>query len=175
MARQFCRWQPELTMVGLRFSNVMDVADYAEFPAFDDDPQLRAWNLWGYIDGRDGAQAVRRALEHCAAGPGGAEVFVIANADTVMSRPSAELAAEVFPDVPVTRSLGEHETLLSIDKARRVLGYVPAHSWRDAQLHPERKRRRQGRPCQRCLRRLPGRTRRRDPGQPRHPDTSPVM
>ena len=42
MARQFCRWQPELTMVGLRFSNVMDVADYAEFPAFDDDPQLRA-------------------------------------------------------------------------------------------------------------------------------------
>jgi nucleoside-diphosphate-sugar epimerase len=133
MARQFCRWQPELTMVGLRFSNVMDVADYAEFPAFNDDPQLRAWNLWGYIDGRDGAQAVRRALEHCAAGPGGAEVFVIANADTVMSRPSVELAAEVFPDVPVTRSLGEHETLLSIDKARRVLGYAPAHSWRDPQ------------------------------------------
>ena len=50
-----------------------------------------------------------------------------------MSRPSAELAAEVFPDVPVTRSLGEHETLLSIDKARRVLGYAPAHSWRDSQ------------------------------------------
>ena len=56
---------------------------------------------------------------------------MIANADTVMSRSSAELAAEVFPDVPVTRALGEHETLLSIDKARRVLGYAPAHSWRD--------------------------------------------
>ena len=25
---------------------------------------LRKWNLWGYIDARDGAQAVRRALEH---------------------------------------------------------------------------------------------------------------
>jgi UDP-glucose 4-epimerase len=131
MARQFCRQQPELTMVGLRFSNVMDPADYAEFPAFDADPRLRAWNLWAYIDGRDGAQAVRRALEYCATDPGGVEVFVIANADTVMSRPSAELAAEVFPDVPVTRPLGEHETMLAIDKARRVLGYAPAHNWRD--------------------------------------------
>jgi len=130
MARQFCRWAPGLTMVGLRFSNVMDPQDYARFPAFDADPRLRSWNLWGYIDGRDGAQAVRLALEHCARGQGGVEVFVIANADTVMSRSSAELAAEVFPDVPVTRPLREHETLLSIEKARRVLGYAPAHTWR---------------------------------------------
>ena len=132
MARQFCRWEPELTMVGLRFSNVMDPEDYAEFPSFDADPTLRSWNLWAYIDGRDGAQAVRLALEHCARRPTGVEVFVIANADTVMSRSSADLAAEVFPDVPVTRPLGGHETLLSIEKARRVLGYAPAHSWRDA-------------------------------------------
>jgi UDP-glucose 4-epimerase len=131
MARQFCRWEPELTMVGLRFSNVMDVEDYARFPGFDADAGLRSWNLWGYIDGRDGAQAVRLALEHCARSPKGVEVFVIANADTVMSRPSADLAAEVFPDVPVTRPLAGRETLLSIDKARRVLGYAPAHSWRD--------------------------------------------
>lgn len=131
MARQFCRWAPALTMVGLRFSNVMDPADYAEFPGFDADPRARSWNAWAYIDGRDGAQAVRRALEHCARGGGGVEVFVIANADTVMSRTSAELAAAVFPGVPVTRELGEHETLLSIDKARRVLGYAPEHGWRD--------------------------------------------
>jgi nucleoside-diphosphate-sugar epimerase len=130
MARQFARWAPSLTMVGLRFSNVMDPDDYAQFPAFDADPRLRSWNLWGYIDGRDGAQAVRLALEHCARGGGGVEVFVIANADTVMSRSSAELAAEVFPEVPVTRPLGEHETLLSIQKARQVLGYAPQHTWR---------------------------------------------
>ncbi len=53
------------------------------------------------------------------------------NADTVMSRPNRELLAEVFPDVPVRGEIGEHETLLSIDKARRVLGYQPRHSWRD--------------------------------------------
>ena len=127
MAAQFCRWNPELTMIGLRFSNVMEPHDYAAFPGFDADPRSRIWNLWGYIDARDGAQAVRRALTYDGAG---VEVFVIANADTVMSRSSASLVAECFPDVPVTRELGEHETLLSIDKARRLLGYEPEHSWR---------------------------------------------
>jgi hypothetical protein len=39
--------------------------------------------------------------------------------------------AEVYPGVEVRRQLGEHETLLCIDKARRVLGYEPEHSWRD--------------------------------------------
>lgn len=128
MAHHFCRWDPQLKMVGLRFSNVMDPEDYAQFPDFDRDPHLRRWNLWGYIDARDGAQAVRRALEHTAPGM---DVFVIANADTVMSRSSADLVADVFPGVEVRRELGEHETLLGIDKARRVLGYEPEHSWRD--------------------------------------------
>jgi nucleoside-diphosphate-sugar epimerase len=129
MAGQFCRWDPELSMTGLRFSNVMEPADYARFPGFDADPALRQWNLWGYIDARDGAQAVRLALQ---ASRPGMDVFVIAAADTVMSRSSAELAAEVFPDVQVTRELGTHETLLGIDKARRVLGFNPKFSWREA-------------------------------------------
>ncbi|MGC4861115.1 NAD-dependent epimerase/dehydratase family protein [Micromonospora sp. DT68] len=128
MARHFCRWSPELVMVGLRFSNVMDVEDYAAFPSFDADPRARRWNLWGYIDARDGAQAVERALAHDRPG---ADVFIIANADTVMTRSSASLMAEVYPGVEIRRELGEHETLLSIDKARRVLGFEPRHSWRN--------------------------------------------
>ena len=77
---------------------------------------------------RDGAQAVRLALQNHTVG---ADVFIIANADTVMSRPNDSLLAEIFPDVPLTRHVGPHETLLSIDKARRVLGYEPQHSWRN--------------------------------------------
>jgi nucleoside-diphosphate-sugar epimerase len=128
MAVELTRWDPELSITGLRFSNVMDESDYARFPSFDDDATLRKWNLWGYIDGRDGAQAVARALEN--AKPG-FEAFIIANADTVMGRSSASLAAEVFPGVKVTKELGEHETMLSIDKARRLLGFEPEHSWRN--------------------------------------------
>ncbi len=128
LALKLVRWDPELSITGLRFSNVMNVVDYAEFPSFDSDPALRKWNLWAYIDDRDGAQAVERALT---LSKPGFEAYIIAAADTVMSRPSAALAAEVFPAVTVGKELGEHETLLSIDKARRILGYEPQHSWRD--------------------------------------------
>lgn len=127
MARQFCRWDPRLKIVGLRFSNVMDVRDYAAFPAYEADPASRKWNLWGYIDARDGAQAVRRALEASLTGP---EVFIIANADTVVRRPNRELVAQFFPGVPYTEGTDPNETLLSIDKARRMLGYEPQYGWR---------------------------------------------
>jgi nucleoside-diphosphate-sugar epimerase len=78
-------------------------------------------------DGADGLQAVRLALAH---DQPGFEVFIIANADTVMSRSTHELLAEVYPDVPHKRAFGPHETLLSIEKAKRVLGYAPRHTWR---------------------------------------------
>ncbi|MGN6762289.1 MAG: NAD-dependent epimerase/dehydratase family protein [Leifsonia sp.] len=129
MAIELVRWDPALKIVALRFSNVMDPEDYAAFPDFDDDPWARKWNLWGYIDGRDGAQAIRRALEWDTTG---FDRFIIAAADTVMSRPNDELVAEVFPGVPLKRELGVNDTLLSIDKARRILGFAPTHSWRDA-------------------------------------------
>jgi nucleoside-diphosphate-sugar epimerase len=127
MAIQLTRWDPRLSITALRFSNVMDPEDYERFASFQDDARLRRWNLWSYIDGRDGAQAVLRALEN--AGPG-FETFIIAAADSVMTRPSNELAAEEFPGVEL-RPVEGHQTLLSIDKARRLLGYAPEHSWRD--------------------------------------------
>jgi nucleoside-diphosphate-sugar epimerase len=126
IAKQFCRWDPELKIIGLRFSNVFEPSEYGVFP-FDDKPASRKWNLWGYIDARDGAQAVRRALE---APLKGADHFIIANADTVMTRSNRELVAEFFPGVPFTEPKGPNDTLLSIDKARRLLGYEPQFSWR---------------------------------------------
>jgi nucleoside-diphosphate-sugar epimerase len=126
MARQFSRWSG-VPIVGLRFSNIMERADYASFPTYWDDPSIRKWNLWSYVDESHVGQAVRRALE---ADVRGADAFIIAAADTVMRRPSRELMAEVFPGVPVARGVAEHGTLLGIDKARRVLGYEPAFTWR---------------------------------------------
>lgn len=128
MAAQFCRWDPELRIIGLRFSNVMNPEDYAAFPKFDADPQARKWNLWGYIDARDGAQAVRRSIQ---ADFKGFEAFIIANADTVMSRSNMSLMAEVFPTVPTKGTLSATGTLLSIEKAKRMLGFSPQYSWRN--------------------------------------------
>jgi nucleoside-diphosphate-sugar epimerase len=114
--------------VALRFSNIMEPHDYERFPSFWDDAQLRRWNLWGYVDVRDVALSCRLALKADV----GAEHFIVAAADTVMNRPSKELMAEVYPTVPYRETDGEFDTLLSIDKARRLLGYEPQHSWRDA-------------------------------------------
>jgi nucleoside-diphosphate-sugar epimerase len=126
LAEEMVRWAPGLTIIGLRLSNVMDPEDYAQFATWQDDPMLRRWNLWGYVDSRDTAEAFRLALE---ADLSGAEAFVIAAADTVMTRPSAELMREVYPKTPLQKTIEGRETLLSIDKARRLLGYDPKWSW----------------------------------------------
>jgi nucleoside-diphosphate-sugar epimerase len=127
MARQFHRWT-QSPFIGLRFSNIMEPQDYARFPDFWEDAHKRRSNLWGYVDARDVAQACRLGLE---AALTTAEAFIIASADTVMNRPSRTLMAEVFPSVPVRDGLSTYGTLLSVDKARRLLGYSPAYSWRD--------------------------------------------
>jgi nucleoside-diphosphate-sugar epimerase len=128
MARQFSRWHGT-TILGLRLSNVFVRSDYEELlPPSWDDAHARKWNLWGYVDESHVAEAVRRALD---ADLAGADNFIVAAADTVMKRPSRELMAEVFPDVPLAEGVEGTDTLLSIEKARRVLGYDPGFSWRE--------------------------------------------
>ena len=105
-----------------------DQDEYQRFPSFWPDPQLRKWNVWGYVDVRDVATACRLGLE---AEVTGSQNVIIAAADTVMNRPSRDVLAEVFPGVPVIGDVAEFGTLLAIDRARDLLGYEPAHSWRD--------------------------------------------
>jgi nucleoside-diphosphate-sugar epimerase len=127
MARQMNRWTG-VPFVSLRFSNIMEPEDYQRFPSYWTDARLRKWNLWGYVDARDVALSCRLGLE---ADIQGAEHFIIAAGDTVMTRPNKALMAEVFPGVPLRDGVGDFETLLSVKKAGQLLGYQPAHSWRD--------------------------------------------
>jgi nucleoside-diphosphate-sugar epimerase len=126
LARQLNR-RTGTPFVGLRFSNIMEPEDYERFPTYWEDARLRSWNLWGYVDARDVARSCALALE---ADVRTAEHFIVAAADTVMKRPSRELMAEVYPSVPYRPTAGDYDTLLSIDKARNLLGYEPEHSWR---------------------------------------------
>jgi nucleoside-diphosphate-sugar epimerase len=130
IAGHIAQWSG-IPFVALRFSNIMDPDDYREFPSMWADPHLRKWNLWGYVDGRDVASACRLSLTAPAESLAGSPGLIIAAADTVMNRSSAALMAEVFPAAPLTRAIGEFETLLAIDRAREVIGYEPGHSWRD--------------------------------------------
>ena len=132
IAEHIAQWSG-IPFVGLRISNIMEPHDYERFPSFWPDPPSRKWNLWGYVDVRDVAAACRLALS---ADVTGSQNMIIAAADTVMNRPSREVLAEVFPGVQLTRQIGEFDTLLAIDRAKQIIGYVPAHSWRDHIQYP---------------------------------------
>jgi nucleoside-diphosphate-sugar epimerase len=126
VAGHIAQWSG-VPFVALRFSNILGPADYQQFSEYWDDPMLRKWNLWGYIDERDVASACRLSLT---AEVTGSQSFIIAAADTVMTRPSADLMREVFPGVPLRGEVTGTATLLSFDRAREVLGFTPEHSWR---------------------------------------------
>ena len=126
LGRQLYRWSGT-PYVALRFSNIMEPEEYERFPSFWNDATLRRWNLWGYVDARDVAQSCRLALNADVS----AEHFIVAAADTVMNRPSRQLMTEVYPSVPYRPTAGDFDTLLSIEKARKLLGYQPVWSWRD--------------------------------------------
>jgi nucleoside-diphosphate-sugar epimerase len=127
MAEQFARWDAETKIVGLRFYNVQEPGDYANFPGYDQDARTRAFNLWTYIDARDAAQAIRLSLE---ATLKGAHVFGIANSNSIMRQSNDKLLDEVFPGTKRKRKLEPNESLISIEKAKRVLGYKPQHDWK---------------------------------------------
>lgn len=127
MARHHARWWA-IPFIGLRFTNIFAPEDYSRLPDYHCDPASRSWNLFGYVDVRDCARACELSLH---AEVEGAEAMIIAAADTIIDQPSRELADRVFPGLEFRRDVEEHETLLSIDKAKRILGYEPQWSWRN--------------------------------------------
>jgi nucleoside-diphosphate-sugar epimerase len=127
MAEQYARWDPATKIIGLRFSNVQELPDYAHFDTYNADPFARRFNLWTYIDARDAAQAVRLSLESKLTG---AHVFGIANSNSLMRMGNDELLDTVFPGTKRKRPLKANESLISIEKAQRMLGYKPAFDWK---------------------------------------------
>lgn len=127
MARHHSRWWG-IPFIGLRFTNIFAMEDYRHLPQYHADPASRSWNLFGYVDVRDCALACELALE---ARFEGADAMIIAAADTILDRPSREVADEIFPGLEFRRDVGQYETLLSIEKAKRLLGYEPRYSWRN--------------------------------------------
>jgi nucleoside-diphosphate-sugar epimerase len=136
LADQFVRWSAqshrntggEIKIISFRFSNVMLEEEYATFASWQDDPKKRYWNCWGYIDARDGAKAIELALQKDIKGH---HKYIIANNNTVMKTPSAELVKQVFPNVPYKPlSDNPNVTVLSNEKAKKELGWEPQYDWK---------------------------------------------
>lgn len=112
----------------LRIGNVIEPHEYELFPKWFADPGFRKRIAWSYIDARDLGQITDLAVRKDGLGY---QVFNAANDDTSSDLPTAELLKRFYPGVPVRGELGEFETLLSNRKAREILGFRPAHSWRN--------------------------------------------
>ncbi|MCK8489123.1 NAD(P)-dependent oxidoreductase [Paenibacillus sp. MBLB2552] len=118
-----------MQIVSLRLGNVIPPDRYATFPSFIHDPAERERILWSYIDTRDAATACRLAVE--AEGLGAVALNIAAD-DSSMAIRSRELMAARYPGVSDFRApLEAHETLLSNEKAKQLLGWQPVHFWRD--------------------------------------------
>jgi nucleoside-diphosphate-sugar epimerase len=112
----------------LRIGNVIEPHEYEGFvPNWIADPGFRKRIAWSYIDARDLGQITHLAVEKDGLG---FQVFNAANDDTSSALPTRELLDRFYPGVPVTRELGEHETLLSNRKVKDVLGFREEHNWR---------------------------------------------
>jgi nucleoside-diphosphate-sugar epimerase len=118
-----------IDIYGLRINNVIEPHEYASiFPAFVADPALRRRNIFAYIDARDLGQMVDRCLRTDGLGY---EVFNVANDDTSVGITSEEIYQRFYEGVPRRRPIGGFETFYANDKAKRLVGFAPRHSWRD--------------------------------------------
>ena len=126
-ARSFQR-RSGADIYGLRINNVIEPNEYERnFPAFMENPDLRLRNIFSYIDARDLGQMVQRCLETDGLGY---EVFNVSNDDHSVGLDSAELVARYYKGVEI-RSESMPASFYSNAKAKRMLGFKPAHSWRD--------------------------------------------
>ena len=123
----------DMTFVGLRFSNVIFddpniEANYDKFPSYWEDLDHRKFNLWGYIDSRDAARSIRLGLEVDLTG---AEVFSIVAPNTLMAQDTRVLVETIMPESKLDPELTGRQSLVSCDKAQRVLGFSPQYFWED--------------------------------------------
>jgi nucleoside-diphosphate-sugar epimerase len=85
--------------------------------------------LFAYLHVDDAADLVAHAVE---ADHAGHEAVWAAAADTTVDLPTRDLLAEEYPDVDTTREFAGYESLVSVEKARELLGWEPQRSWRSA-------------------------------------------
>jgi nucleoside-diphosphate-sugar epimerase len=82
------------------------------------------FNFWAYIDDRDAAQAAEKALT---ADYEGSHPLFINNDQNWTGYSSQKLVELFFAGVPINGEIQGADTLVSIDKAKSLIGYQPEH------------------------------------------------
>jgi len=118
-----------MSIFALRFHYIAQPGEAARRAAnFDPFSEAAARDLGGYVDVRDAAYACRLGVERQGLG---SEIVNITAADSLSSLLTRELIRHHYPEVDVRTPLEGTVSAWSIEKAERLLGYHPRHSWRD--------------------------------------------
>ena len=113
---------------GLRLNNVIEPHEYVtDFPGYIANPDVRRRNIFAYIDARDLGQMVQCCLDTNGLG---FEIFNVSNDDHSVAMSTADLIAKYYEGVPA-KEMGARETFYANKKAKDLVGFKPAHSWRD--------------------------------------------
>ena len=119
----------DTTVVSLRFTNVALPEIQAEFPwpaPTPDNPLTLV--MWAYADARDVAEAQVLALD---AEIEEYEAFMIAQPSSRFNEPTIDIVKNNFGDrVEIRAGLSGSASVISTEKAQRMLGWIPRHDWR---------------------------------------------
>src|SRR5690606_37345296 len=119
-ADAFARRYEDIRIASMRFHYVVPEKQIAA-TAFAAEDVETAKHLWAYTLIGAAAAACLLSLD---ADFTGHEAFYIVGPDTTKDRPTLELAAQFFPDVPVRGDLSGSRSFFTSAKAERLLGWT---------------------------------------------------
>ena len=125
------RWARQTTVEELWKQSYRKTIEVPEDDWFGGPPRGPRRLLWAVTDARDSAQAARLAVENNDIVH---ETFLINGDDTCSTSKTPTLISRYYPDVPLKAPLEGYASLFSHDKATRMLGYRPQHTWRESEF-----------------------------------------
>lgn len=133
MGDAFVRRRPgEVQIASMRFHGLMDRERQAALNAADERHGAygtNAMHFWGWTDFAEAARACVLAIE---VDFGGHEAFFINSEDTSADEPTEELIKNVYPEAEIRSPMPGNTSAISVEKAKRLLGWQPKATWRDA-------------------------------------------
>jgi UDP-glucose 4-epimerase len=133
MGDAFVRRRPgEVQIASMRFHGLMDRERQAALNAADERHgaySTNAMHFWGWTDFAEAARACVLAIE---VDFGGHEAFFINSEDTSADEPTEELIKKVYPEAEIRSPMPGNTSAISVEKAKRLLGWQPKATWRDA-------------------------------------------
>jgi nucleoside-diphosphate-sugar epimerase len=114
-------------ITSMRFSMIVSPEAYKQMNSSISNPDAYKHILWSYIDIRDAAAACMAAVEKDDLGY---EDFNITADDTISNWDTRRLMTTFYPEIDDIRDgLEGRKALVSNEKAKKLLGWRPKHSW----------------------------------------------